>query len=66
MRVAIVTGASQGIGARIAAGFRPYRLRGRRHLALDPRRHRQRHDQLEEQCSFFVKKCVPNPARATS
>ena len=26
----------------------------------------QRHDQLEEQCSFFVKKCVPSPTRATS
>jgi hypothetical protein len=26
------------------------------HLAFDPRRHRQRHDQLEEQCSFFAKK----------
>jgi hypothetical protein len=26
----------------------------------------QRHDQLEEQWSFFVKKCVPDPTTATS
>ena len=37
----------------------------RRHLRDLPRR-MKRHDQLEEQCSFFVKRCVPSPARATS
>ena len=36
-----------------------------RHLRDLPRR-MKRHDQLEEQCSFFVKKCVPNRTRATS
>ena len=36
-----------------------------RHLRDLPRRMKS-HDQLEEQCSFFVKKCVPNPTRATS
>ena len=66
MRVAIVTGASQGIGARIAAGFR------RTGYAVVAASRSIRADivnvttKLEEQCSFFVKKCVPNPTRATS
>jgi len=36
-----------------------------RHLRDLPRR-MKRHDQLEEQCSFFVKKWLPNRTRATS
>ena len=66
MKVAIVTGASQGIGARIAAGFR------RTGYAVVAISRSIRADivnvttQLEEQWSFFVKKCVPSTTRSTN
>ena len=34
-KVAVITGASGGIGAGLAAAFRDHRLRGRGHLAFD-------------------------------
>jgi hypothetical protein len=58
MKVAIVTGASQGIHIAQRA-IRQMVAEGGGHIV-------QRHDRLEEQWSFFVKKCVPNPTRATS